>query len=249
MQRRSIELWRVQRAMLSLGLSSGVCLTLLGLRSYGLNEHGFGFLPWNLVLAWIPVVVAFVIYVLHACGSRQRWLFLPFAVIWFLFYPNAPYLVTDLVHIRWIPQSPVWFDLLLMMTVAWTGLLLGNISLYLLQEVVRAWCGRATSWMFAIGMLALGSIGVFVGRFWRWNSGDVLVDPVKLASKANEHLHNTAVGQALLFLATFFAFSTLTYATLYTFVHLHTDSRPPGEGGESHVKDTEKPVAMEAPLR
>jgi len=247
--RSSLELWRVKRAVLSLVLSSGVCISLLLFRSYAMKEHGFGFIVWNLVLAWIPVLFAFVIYVLHTLGAHRRSLIVVCAVIWFLFYPNAPYLVTDLIHIKWGPESPIWFDLLLMMTVAWTGLLLGNISLYLMQEVIRVWRGRAAGWLFSAGMLALGSIGVFVGRFWRWNSGDVLFDPIKLASKTNEHLHSTSFGEAALFLGTFFAFSSLTYATLYTFVHLHSDSPSAPHDLPPSSDVMEKPVAMEAPLR
>jgi uncharacterized membrane protein len=248
MQRRPIELWRVQRAVLSLLLSSCVCLVLLVMRAFALKEHGFGFIPWNLVLAWIPMLFAFLIYALHTKGARRRSLIVVCAVIWFLFYPNAPYLVTDLGHIRWQPGNPAWFDLLLMMTVAWTGLLLGNISLYLMQEVVEAWRGRTAGWLFAVGMLALGSVGVFVGRFWRWNSGDVLTNPISLASKTNNNLHATSIAQAVVFLATFFAFTSLTYATLYTFVHLRTDS-PAGPHDEPPPSPpAEKPVAVRAPL-
>ncbi len=248
MERKPLELWRVNRAVLSLVLSSIVCLVLALIRARHLGIHGFGFLPANLVLAWIPVLFAYVIYALHVRGAHRRSLVVACAVIWFLFYPNAPYLVTDLIHIKWNMEAFFWFDLLVMMTAAWTGLLLGNISLYLMQEVIRDWRGRTAGWLFAIGMLALGSIGVFVGRFWRWNSRDVLLHPIGLAAKTNQHFHATTAGESIGFIATFFAFSTLTYATLYTFVHLRTDSPGSPASTQSVPEPKEKPVAVEAPL-
>ena len=72
-----------------------------------------------------------------------------------------------------------------------------------------------------LAMLALGALGVFLGRFWRWNSWEVATHPVGLASDALRRLSGMALGEAAAFAATFFAFSALIYATLYTITHLH----------------------------
>ena len=90
-----------------------------------------------------------------------------------------------------------------------------------MQEVVRSWLGRGHSWNFAIGMLALGAFGVFLGRFWRWNSWEVLTRPLGLAGDAARRLSGMALGEAVAFSVTFFAFSLLIYLTLYTITHLH----------------------------
>ncbi len=223
---------RVQLAFLALLFASFICVGMLVSRGMIFGQYRFGFLPGNLCLAWIPLLCAMAVYSLRARRSRRRWLLAVCAVIWFLFYPNAPYLITDLVHLKTRAPVPRWFDLVLMMSFAWTGLFLGNLSLYLMQEVVRAGGGRIASWCFAAAMLALGAAGVFVGRFWRWNSWEAVTDPLGLAGDAVHHLTKMDAREAALFSATFFAFTLTTYLTLYTLTHLHAyveRSAPPDE--------------------
>jgi len=220
-QSRLIHSRRTLLALLALLFATAVCVALLLARAIYAKQLLYRFLPGNLILAWIPLVFALAVYALRARGSRHWLLLGACAFVWFVFYPNAPYLITDLIHLKTRAPVPHWFDIILFMSFAWTGLLLGYLSLYLMQEVVRNWLGRARGWQFAIGMLALGALGVFLGRFWRWNSWEVATHPVGLASDALRRLSGMALGEAAAFAATFFAFSALIYATLYTITHLH----------------------------
>jgi len=142
----------------------------------------YAFLPFNLVLAWIPLLAALAAY----AARRRRitfYLALPLCtLIWLVFFPNAPYLLTDFQHLATDnPNSPLWFDVILLLWFAWTGLLLGISSLYLMQEIVTKTFNRTTGWFFAIGVTILSSVGVYLGRFLRWNSWDILQDPVPIA--------------------------------------------------------------------
>jgi uncharacterized membrane protein len=101
-------------------------------------------------------------------------------LVWVVFYPNAPYIVTDLIHLVEHPSGLVWFDLVLIASCAWTGLLLGFISLSLVQTVVRHHAGAIVGWIFVLAITGLGSFGIYLGRFLRWNSWDVLTDPSRL---------------------------------------------------------------------
>ena len=236
---------------MTLMASSGICMALLVVRRLVLKEHGFGFLPWNLILAWIPLLFSVAFYSMHVQRSRRRVLFAACAVIWFLFYPNAPYLITDLVHLKQHHSHvPLWFDILMMMSLAWTGLFLGNLSLYLMQEVIQSWRGRLAGWIFSVSMVALGSLGVFVGRFWRWNSWEPLLHPTGLANKAAEHLGEMSILEAAAFSATFFAFTLLTYTFLCTFAHLHSaGGLHLAEEADDEEAPPEKAVAVWAGLR
>lgn len=227
MKERLIHSGRTRLALLALVFASVICVAMLVARAIYAREVRFSFLPGNLLLAWIPLLFALAVYTLRARRSKRWQLLIACAVVWFLFYPNAPYLITDLVHLKSRAPVPPWFDLIVFMSFAWTGLFLGYLSLYLMQEVVRSWLGRAHSWRFAMGMLALGALGVFLGRFWRWNSWEVLTHPFGLAGDAARRLSGMALGEAAAFSTTFFAFSLLTYVTLYTVTHLHghVDSR------------------------
>ena len=220
---------RQRAALLALVFASGICLAMLASRTLFAQRWELGFYPWNLVLAWIPFLLARRIYGLRARRSPRYWLLGVCAGLWFFFFPNAPYIVTDLLHLKTRTPVPKWFDLVLMVSFAWTGLCLGYLSLYLMQEVVRSRLGRRWSWRFVVAMLALSSFGIYLGRFERWNSWDVLARPLGLASDVVQRVSFAGNAEMFAFSATFFAFSLLTYATLFALTHLH--GHPPRESG------------------
>src|SRR4029077_8633784 len=77
--------------------------------------------------------------------------------LWLLFFPNAPYIARDFVHLRHVPLSPYWVDAGTIAAFAWLGVLLGFASLYLMQTVVRQWRGVVAGWVFAVFALGLRS--------------------------------------------------------------------------------------------
>jgi len=143
------------------------------------------------------------------------------AALWFFFFPNAPYIVTDFLHLKPHLAAPEWFDIVLMMSFAWLGLLLGYLSLMLMQEIVRARKGAGWSWCFAVIMLALDAFGIYLGRFRRFNTWDVLLRPHRLAGDALNRFDIHSNPEMFKFLLTFFCFSLLSYTTLHALSHLH----------------------------
>jgi len=101
-------------ATVSLVLASVICLILSIARFQRTGNLGPIFLVWNLFLAWIPLVYAFLAYRLHQ-SHFNKLLIVPgivgCALIWLLFLPNAPYLLTDLIHLRVIDNNLYWYDL------------------------------------------------------------------------------------------------------------------------------------------
>ena len=162
--------------VLALLLASLFCVALVVVRNVHTDTSNFRYLIWNLFLAWIPFALAVFVY--------DRWrrrrgglLLLALGVLWLLFFPNAPYIATDFVHLRHDPQAPFWYDAVTIAAFAWMGVLLGFASLYLMQTVVRQWRGAVAGWIFAFGAIALGSLGIYLGRFLRLNSWDALEHP------------------------------------------------------------------------
>ena len=140
----------------------------------------YRFLVWNLFLAWIPLAAALVCYALTR--ARTYGLAVGSGVVWLLFFPNAPYMLTDYVHIREVHlPSPVWWDALMLSSFVWTALLLGFASLFLMQSVWRIHVGRISSWILVVPALAFASFGVYLGRFVRLNSWDALLHPRSVA--------------------------------------------------------------------
>lgn len=221
---RRVSIYRALGALAGLIFASAICVGMIWIRRYYVGYVSFAFLVWNLVLAWIPLVFATVTYCFFAVGERRRWLFGTSAFAWFVFFPNAPYMVTDFVHISPIHVFPEWLDIITVIACAWTGLCLGYASLYLMQEIARERYGKMAGWLFVLVMLAFGSVGVFCGRFLRWNSWDVLKKPFWMLRTAHT-VHRFSAPGDLLFLWTLFMFLLLSYCVLFGLTHLYDDRK------------------------
>ena len=197
------------RRVVALALLGGLSTLVVGLVAFRVaythtveNTN----LVWNLFLAWIPLVVALVLYDRHARRSGVP-ILVSLGLVWLLFFPNAPYIVTDLRYLAGTTGRAFWFDGVLIGAAATTGLLLGFVSLYLLHDVVRRRLGARRAWVFALGVLGLSSLGVYLGRVLRWNSWDVVTRPGSLAASLGKALvdpfaHPHPIATSLLF-ATF----------------------------------------------
>ncbi len=153
-----------------------------------LTDSIFGlFLVWNLFLAGIPLFLA--MWLRQIRGERgnplvQMLLF----IAWLLFFPNAMYIVTDLFHLKTRGMVPLWFDTILLFSGAWNGLLLGFKSLSIVQQIFTEMFNKTIGALLAVGFMFLAGYGIFLGRYIRWNSWDVVSNPVSLAADIAGHL-------------------------------------------------------------
>lgn len=170
--------------------ASAVSAGTLAARVYETGSDRYTFLIWNLFLAWVPLIAASIAFALARRGAAA--LAGVFAVVWLLFFPNAPYMLTDFVHLsRGDPgTSPLWYDALMLSSFAWTALMVGYLSLYLIQAIVARRVGAAVGWVVAACALALASFGVYLGRFAGFNSWDVVTRPRLVLSVVRHELHS-----------------------------------------------------------
>lgn len=186
------------------------------------NSYNYAFMIWNLFLAWIPFLIAYFTY---TATLSRRWVYLIVPVsafFWLLFFPNAPYMLTDFQHLAtdwWSGNSPIWYDVLLLLWFSFTGLLLGVVSLFLMHEVIRREFGRWIGWAFVAIVGGLSGIGVYVGRFLDWNSWDVFHNFDGIATYTIERAQDPSL-RSIGFIGLFAAFFLFLYVTLYTFGHL-----------------------------
>ncbi|WP_223601813.1 DUF1361 domain-containing protein [Chryseobacterium sp. GVT01B] len=155
------------------------CFSLSAFRYYISDTKVFLFLNWNLFLAWIPLLLSSFILAFNI-KSKISLIFI--IIVWILFFPNSPYILTDLFHLRARNSVPIWYDLIVILSYVWTGLICGFISLNDIEKSLSEYGKRNSINAVIIFFLFMSSFGVYLGRFLRWNSWDVLNNPFGLFS-------------------------------------------------------------------
>ncbi|MBN1836520.1 MAG: DUF1361 domain-containing protein [Spirochaetales bacterium] len=222
---------------LALAVASCGCLLMIVLRVAVTGSIRYTFLLWNLFLAWIPYFLALAVRriavgrplaadtpVAAGIAVGIKPLAVVLALAWLFFYPNAPYILTDFIHVIRNPvevQPPLplitenallWYDIILNSAFAFIGHIIGLISLLILHRTIRRRWNRRLGWGFAVVATGLGGYGIYLGRFERLNSWDIAREPVRTLGIAFANLVNLkAVAVSLAFALFIF----LTYLAVY----------------------------------
>jgi uncharacterized membrane protein len=177
-------------------------------------------LVWNLFLAWIPFMLA---YFAHLVSWRRSTLYFVIPVIaflWLIFFPNAPYILTDLQHLgQPSAGAPLWYDVVIFIWFSWTGMLLGIVSPSLMQEIIKREMGRVAGWAFVLIVSVMTGVGLYLGRFVRLNSWDILQNPGEIASNIPEWFGDPS-RRSVGFIMLYTLFFIFVYLTLYAFGHV-----------------------------
>ena len=147
------------------------------------------YLNWNLFLAFIPWALTSIM-IIKPSIQKNKLVILTILGTWLLFFPNAPYILTDLIHLRIKSSMPIWFDLIMILSFAWTGLLFGFLSLWDIELILNKKINRTWTTLISIVLLLLGSFGVYIGRYLRWNSWDIFTEPVKMMNDIGDRIIN-----------------------------------------------------------
>jgi len=197
--------------------ASVICVSLVSARIAYSDSRRYAGLIWNLFLAWIPFGLAYLAYVLSWRRALMYLVIPVFALLWLIFFPNAPYILTDLQHLGdRVSNVPLWYDVIMLVWFSWTGMLLGVVSLNLMQEIIQRQLGRLPSWIFVFAVAGLTSVGLYLGRFVRLNSWDILQNPGDAASDVFDWLSDPSLRSAG-FIALYTAFFLFVYLTVHAF--------------------------------
>jgi uncharacterized membrane protein len=203
-------------------VASALVTLVVAARMVLTQSDGTGGLVWNLSLAWIPFLLALGVYDAARRGA-SAWTLVGLGALWLLFLPNAPYIVTDFKWLRHM-EPTYWFDPLTIGAAAALGLVLGFVSVYLVQAVAAQRLGRLAGWGIALGALVLSGVGVYLGRFQRWNSWEAVTEPSKIFGGLARGLLDPVAHAEPLALSAFFAVAWCGgYALFYSLFrpHLH----------------------------
>lgn len=157
------------------------CFFLSLFRIYISGTRSFLFLNWNLFLAFLPWIATSYLIL----KPRSKWKTIGILFLWILFFPNAPYILTDLFHLRFLDSAPIWFDMILILSFAWTGLVFGFISLNDLYNMGRHWMSKKWLQVSMCLLLFLSAYGIYIGRYLRWNSWDFFTQPLQLLQEVS----------------------------------------------------------------
>ena len=166
-------------------LSAGFTVSLILVRIFYSDSITYCFLIWNIFLGAIPLFVSSRLN--NAIKKDLQWILL---TAWLIFFPNALYIITDLIHLKERYPVPIWFDIILISSAVFNGLFFAYISLCQIELFLRSKFDNKKTGLILFLFLFLGSFGVYIGRFLRWNSWDVVVNPSGLAFEVIQHIIN-----------------------------------------------------------
>lgn len=208
-------------------LSNLVSLVLFAIRVFGADSFRFGFMFWNLLLGALPLLFAIVL----VKSLRQRawvsWQNLGLTFLWFSFLPNSFYILTDYIHIHLTGEINILFDVVLFFSCIFNAYVFGYWSLYLVhRELLRRLKPQHANWL-VIATLFVCSFGIYLGRYLRWNTWDVIVHPFGLLFDVSDRLANpVSHPQLLTTTLTFFMLLGSIYWVILQFVNVVRGHRP-----------------------
>lgn len=210
----------------ALALSSAISVGLyaFGLLFYHAGE--FWFLNWNLLLAWLPVLFMLLLNRYLDSNRWITWQGIFISALWLAFLPNTFYLISDLVHLNYITTTNLLYFVVLLFSFSFNGLILGYISLYMFHEQLRKRVSRrmATGWVVTI--LLLCSFAIYLGRYLRWSTWDIVLHPVGVVFDVSDRFVNpSSYGQTFQVTLWFFILLLSMYFVLRQMVKAIREER------------------------
>lgn len=211
---------------IAVGVSTLVSLGLFSYAALRNSSLAFGFMTWNLLLAWVPLLLALRLNTVLNKKLWSSWEALATSILWIVFLPNSFYMITDYVHLQEVARVDLLFDVVMFTSFVFTGVLLGFASLYLIHLQLRKRFSEraAAAWVGIVLFICSGAI--YVGRDLRWNSWDVLFNPGGLLFDLSDRLqHPSDYPQMVVTVIGFFALlATMYYVLWSTSKQLKSDS-------------------------
>jgi uncharacterized membrane protein len=161
----------------SLLIALVVCLVMILINAVTAKTSYYFFLPYNIFLAFFSPTFAII---LKNRLHTQPWLKPSNLILTFLlliFLPNSFYMITDLIHVQYIIGIDVLYNIIFTNLAIFIGLIAGFISLYIFHvELLKRTYHRYAHIIIGILIIAI-SFAIYLGRYLRWNSWDILLNP------------------------------------------------------------------------
>ena len=204
----------------------------------------YAYMIWNVILAWVPLEIVLLIDRINSKIHKKDWLKIVIIflwILWLLFYPNSSYIITDFIHLpneyhiinpNYSPYSneariifnddiEIWLDFINIGIGVWIGYVVGFISLYISQHSFASKHNNIISWIFVSMVHILTGFAIYIGRFNRWNSWDVIFNPANIITILRSSFNSKAIKFTFLF----GIFSFTLYIISYILVEIAKERR------------------------
>jgi uncharacterized membrane protein len=200
------------RLLRILVLSSIFSVLFFLVRVFNQRDLDYWYLNWNLLLAWLPLLFSVVLVRRLRTSAWSSWQNITLSILWLGFLPNSFYIMTDFIHLQHTSNDTLLFDVVLLLSFTLNGLLLGYISTFLIHDELKKRFNKRTVSSIIAGVFLACSFAIYLGRYLRWNTWDVLINPAGLLFDVSDRFINPgAHGQTFTTTVLFFVFITGTY--------------------------------------
>lgn len=211
---------------MALAISSAVSVGLYAYGAWRNHDLEYGYMIWNLFLAWLPLLLAIRLTVVLRRKDWSSWEGLLTSIVWLIFLPNSFYLISDFIHLREVSRVDILYDTVMFTSFIYTGVLLGFSSLYLIHLRLKRHMQANEAALSVAATLLICSVAIYIGRDLRWNSWDILTNPGGLLFDISDRLqHPAAYPQMLLTISSFFILLASMYSLLWRGVALIKGSK------------------------
>jgi uncharacterized membrane protein len=212
---------QARQVLLVLCISSAVSAGLFLIRVIGTDNFNYWFMIWNLFLAWLPVLFVFLLRYRLPITRWMSWQNIVLTLLWLIFLPNSFYMVTDFIHLQNTGEILKLYDVAMMMSFVLNGLILGYIGVYVMHhELLKRIKERWAHLIIGLVILSCG-FAIYLGRYLRWNTWDVLLNPAALLFDISERIIHPALhADTFIITATYFVLIASIYAVSYQLAHL-----------------------------
>jgi len=170
----------------SLFFALTACLLMILINSVDTKSSYYFFLPYNIFLSFISPLLALT---LRNNLKSQPWLKTSNIILTLLalvFLPNAFYMITDLIHVQDVIGIDVLYNIIFTNLAIFIGLTGGFIGLFIIHtELVKRIYYKYAHILIAILIVSI-SFAIYLGRYLRWNSWDIIINPTGLLFDASD---------------------------------------------------------------
>ncbi|MCA9329621.1 DUF1361 domain-containing protein [Candidatus Saccharibacteria bacterium] len=209
---------KMQKVARILLYSSLVSCSLFVIRATLLRNLDYWYLIWNLFLAWVPL---FFMYLLIHHTQKNPWISLKsisMSILWLVFLPNSFYIATDFIHLIESPSYTLLFDIVLILSFTFNGFLLGYTTVIYIHNALLKKITAKTAHLLIGLVFLLCSFAIYLGRYLRWNTWDIISNPLGILFDVSERFINPSLHeQTFRTTALFFVLISTFYLVLWQF--------------------------------